>query len=225
MALRVQPSGHRAWKVIYSRHGRPRWYHLGDATAIGLADARRLAGEVMLAVAKGQDPAAERRAARSQGTFGELAARYVESYARKHNKSWQQADRLVKRFLIPVWGQLQASIISRADVKRLMAQIEAPVVANQTLAAASAIFSWAAKEDLIAGGNPCAGVSRNPTTSRERILSDTELPQFWAAFEGLQGSALKMILLTGQRPGEVAHMRREHIIDRWLVGDARRTGG
>ena len=58
---------------------------------------------------------------------------------------------------------------------------------------------------------------------RERVLSDSEIPLFWAAFDkaGLAGTALRLILLTGQRPGEVAHMRREHIIDGWweMPGD------
>ena len=59
-----------------------------------------------------------------------------------------------------------------------MGKIAAPQVANLTLAAASAIFSWAAREDLISGSNPCRDVARNPTTARERVLSDSELPQF-----------------------------------------------
>jgi hypothetical protein len=40
LAIRVQPTGAKAFKVIYSRFGRPRWLHLGSASAIGLADAR-----------------------------------------------------------------------------------------------------------------------------------------------------------------------------------------
>jgi integrase len=31
----------------------------------------------------------------------------------------------------------------------------------------------------------------------------------------MAGTALQVLLLTGQRPGEVAHMRREHIADGW----------
>jgi integrase len=49
-------------------------------------------------------------------------------------------------------------------------------------------------------------------------LSDSELPKFWAAFDSIdlvEGAALKVLLLTGQRPGEVAHMRTEHIVDGW----------
>src|SRR5262249_43809344 len=73
LALRIQPSGSRAYVAIYSRQGRPRWLHLGNANAIGLREARQLAAEAMLAVARGGDPAAEKRAARAQGTFAELA--------------------------------------------------------------------------------------------------------------------------------------------------------
>src|SRR5262245_3690192 len=83
LAIRVQPSGSKGWKAIYSRRGRPRWLHLGDAGVIGLADARQMAAEAMLAVAKGKDPAAEKRAERGAGTFAELAERYVEHYAKR----------------------------------------------------------------------------------------------------------------------------------------------
>jgi integrase len=217
LALRMQPTGKRSWVAIYSRGGRPRWLHLGDATTIGLADARKMAGEAMLAAAKGQDPAAERKAERGAGTFAELVERYVNEYARKRNKSWAQSDYLVRRYLLPRWGKLKAASISRADVKAMVAKIEAPVLANQVLAAASAVFSWAAKQEIVAA-NPCRGVDRHETRSRERVLGDSELPKFWSAFDDaglVASSALKVILLTGQRPGEVCHMRREHIVDGW----------
>ena len=216
LALQLQPTGSRAWKAIYSFHGRPRWLHLGDANAIGLADARMLAAEAMLAVARGGDPAAEKKAQRGAGTFAELAKRYVEEHAKRENKSWRQADALIRRYVLPRWGKLQSATLARADVKAMMRSIEAPVVANQTLAAMSAVFSWALREEILPT-NPCKLVDRNPVQSRERVLSGSELAQFWAAFDeaGVQGAALKAILLLGQRPGEIAHMRREHIVDGW----------
>jgi len=217
LALRVQPTGKKSWYAVYSRHGRARWLYLGDANAIGLSDARTLSAEAMLAVARGGDPAAEKRAERSAGTFTDLAAKYVELFARKNNKSWAQADALVRRHALPRWGKLQASSITRADVKQMMLRIDSPSVANQTLAAVSAIFSWGMKEEIVAG-NPCKLVERNESKSRERVLSASELPKFWQAFGDLdpvRGAALKAILLLGQRPGECANMRHEHIIDGW----------
>jgi integrase len=219
LALRVQPTGRKSWQVIYSRHGRPRWMTLGraDSGGIPLSDARTMAGEVMLAVAKGDDPAADRKAERASGTFAELHEKYLDQHAKKHNKSWQQANKLIQSYVLPRWAKLQANTITRGDVKALMASIAAPISANQTLAAVSAIFTWAVKEEILPA-NPCKLVERNPTTSRDRVLADSEIPTFWNALDDIdpvRAGALRFILLTGQRPGEVAHLRREHIIDGW----------
>jgi integrase len=217
LALRIQPTGKKSWYAVYSRHGRARWLYLGDANAIGLSDARKLAAKAMLAVAEGNDPAAEKQSERSAGTFADLADKYVGLYAKKNNKSWAQADALVRRHAVPRWGKLQASSITRGDIKQLMARIESKSVANQTLAAVSAIFSWGMKEEIVAA-NPCKLVERNESKSRERVLSASELPLFWKAFGDLdpvRGAALKAILLLGQRPGECQNMRHEHIIDGW----------
>jgi hypothetical protein len=223
LVLQVRASGHKAWKCIYAQRGRPRWYSIGNASAIDLADARKLAGRIMFAVAEGKDPAAEKTAQRSKGTFEELAQRYVEQHAKRKNKSWRQPDALVRKHLLPRWAKLQAGAITRADVKAMFASIAAPHVANQTIGAASAIFAWAVTDELV-NANPCARIEMHPKKSRERVLADSEVAEFWAAFDnaGLIGGALlKMILLTGQRPGEVAHMRREHIVDGWwqMPGD------
>jgi integrase len=217
LVLRVQPTGHASYKAVYRRTGRPVWLTLGDANEISLDDARTECAEVMLKARRGQDPAAERRAADAAGTFAELADRYRDEYAMVKNKSWRQADNLVRRYLLPKWAKLKPASITRADVRRMMAGIEAPIAANQALAAASAVFSWAIKQDVVTV-NPCVGIERNGTRSRDRILSDAEVPVFWRAFDDcglVASSALKVILLTGQRPGEVAHMRREHVADGW----------
>jgi integrase len=218
LAVLVQPSGHRAWKVIYRRNARPRWYTIGDATKINVKDARRIAAKLVADVAEGKDPQAEKMAKRSAGTFKELRERYVEQYAKKRNKSWRQADKLVRRHLAR-WDHLQAGAITRADARSVFRAIEAPIVGNQVVASGSAIFSWAMREEI--GGvvvNPFRGIEANPTTERERILSDAELPKFWAAFAHLdpvRAAALRVTLLSGQRPGEVANMRREHVKDGW----------
>ena len=46
LALSIRPTGKKAWRVVYPFGGRPRWYTLGDARVIGLADARRLASSL-----------------------------------------------------------------------------------------------------------------------------------------------------------------------------------
>jgi integrase len=214
LALLVQPSSHMAWKCVYTIRGRgPRWYSISNARAISLNDARKFAGKIMYQVAEGQDPHADRLALRGRGSFEQVARRYVNEYAKKRNKSWKQAAALVAKHLLPRWGKLDIGSIRRADVRDAFAAITAPVVANQVLAAASAIFSWAVRQDIIAV-NPCTGIERNATKNRDRVLSDAELIAFWPCLN----APLRMILLTGQRPGEVAHLHRAHIVDgRWWV--------
>lgn len=217
LAVQVHTTGHKSWKCIYSVNGRKRWYTIGNADSVGLADARKHAAEVAYKVIQGGDPCADKKAARGQGTFEEIATRYRDEYAKRHNKSWQQADALVTRYLTPRWAKLQAREITRQDVRSVILAISAPILANQVRHAASAIFKWALREDIVLA-NPCTLVELNPTTSRDRVLSPTEFPRFWQALEGAglyKSAALKMILLTGQRPGEVRHMHRDHIVDGW----------
>ena len=220
LALQVEPTGHKSYKLVYPFGGRQRWYTI--STAIGLKEARKTARKKLAAVENGVDVQAEKIAARKAGTFEDLAARYLEEYAKRRNKSWKQPEFLVRRYLKPVWGKLQARTITRGDVRtvfRRLTNAGTPVLANQVLAAASAIFSWGVQEEVAdLPVNPCQGIERNPTKSRERVISDRELPSFWKAFDegGLvRRGALQTILLTGQRPGEVCHMRREHIEGSW----------
>jgi hypothetical protein len=75
--------------------------------------------------------------------------------------------------LLPKWAKLPAADITRSDVKALLAKIDAPILSNQILASASAIFAWAIREE-VAGikVNPCAKIERNKTNSRERVMSN-----------------------------------------------------
>jgi integrase len=117
---------------------------------------------------------------------------------------------LVRAHLLPKWSHLNARSITRSDVRAMLGKITSPTVANQTRAAASAIFSFGVKVEVLAL-NPVLGVERNETKSRERVLSDSELKLFWSHLS----QPLRVLLLCGQRPGETICMRREHIKDGW----------
>jgi integrase len=215
-AVTVQSSGSKSFKALYYGPRGPVWYHIGRVNEIGLSDARKLAAGVMLQARSGRDPQAEKTAQRSRGSFRELATAYVEQHAKKHNKSWAQADRLITRYADPRLGSLQAATVSRADVKGLLASVKAPVLANQILASISAVFTWAIREQIVTV-NPAALIDRNPVSARERILSSAEYKLLWDQLDG----ALRLILLTGARPGEVSHMRTEHVTDNvWVLPGA-----
>jgi integrase len=221
LCLAVHPTGKRMWRTVYRLAARPVWLTIGDARSITLADARKLAARISLEVALGKDPAAERRAERAADTFGALAARYFEEWARRRNKSWKQSAAIAERHLLPRWRNLKARAITRADVRGAIGAIASPFAANAALATASAIFSFGVRMEVVPL-NPCSGIARNPERSRERVLSDAELRLLWGDLD----AALKLVLLTGQRPGEVFAMRRADIIDGvWHLPGAPAEGG
>ena len=89
LAERVQPTGKKAYVCVYRFNGRPRWYTIGYADAVNLKAARIEASNVLTKVLHGTDPQADKVAKRGEGTFAEIAARYVDQHAklRKHSVS------------------------------------------------------------------------------------------------------------------------------------------
>src|SRR5262249_54298620 len=118
---------------------------------------------------------------------------------------WKQGERRVRKYLLPRWGKLPAKSITRRDVLAIFGRIKAPVLANQVLKAASAVFGFGVKMEII-GVNPCIGIEVNPTQSRERILGDDEFPKFWQAFgtpDVIRGSASKSCCSPASAPARL----------------------
>jgi integrase len=214
LLVRVEVSGRKTFYFVYSVRGRVRWYRIGPAE-MGASSARTRARELIGDIARGGDPQTERRALTGV-SFEQLHTRYLEEHAKRKNKSWRQADALIRKNVLPRWGTLVATEIARSHVRALLGNLttnNGPILANQVRYAVSAVFKFAVKEEVVAA-NPCKDVDENQTNERDRVLSDGEVARFWSAcdqIDPVRSAALRVILLTGQRPGEVTHMRREHI--------------
>jgi len=109
----------------------------------------------------------------------------------------------------------------------------APTGANRLQGVLVRMFNFAAERGMIEF-SPLGGMRKTRETPRSRVLSDEEIKLFWEAMNlenteidiyRLTKLALKMILLTGQRPGEVANMKWENLTDSWWVipADARKN--
>src|SRR5262249_34987679 len=90
LALRVTEDGHKSWSVHYRTNGRLRRYTIGDYPTITLEKARKEATRALRAASDGEDPAAEKKAARRGETVAELAKEYLERHAKKQKRSWRE---------------------------------------------------------------------------------------------------------------------------------------
>jgi len=128
-----------------------------------------------------------------------------------------QSRRLVERHLLPRIGHLSVKAITRSDMRAAISKIGSPSVANQALAAASSVFSWAVRQEVVAV-SPCTHIEKHKAHSRDRIVSESEAPVLWQALDSVdpvQAAALRVIWLTGVRPGECVRMRIEHVKGGW----------
>lgn len=221
LCLVVQPTGHKSFKVAYRSAGQLRWYHLDRYEAIYLKEAREAARVIRARVATGADPHVDKMKSRQGITFRKLAEKYQDQHAKRVNKSWRQPANLLRWYIYPSLGTRKAASITRDDMRRLFRHLteDRPVLANQTLAAVSSVYSWALAEDEPdIEANPTTGIRRNSTKGRERTLSAGELQKVWPKFDDfglIKATALQCVLYTGQRSGEILHMRGEHIDGQW----------
>jgi integrase len=171
-------------------------------------------------------------------TCRELADRYIEEYAKPNKRSWWRDKETLERDVLPVIGRLKANKVTRADVKVILHGIVnrgAPVMANRTMEVIRRVLNWAIAEEIAqVEANPCLRMPPpgGRKTSRERALSDREVKTFWKKVDGAGITptlklALKFILVTAQRKGEVAGARWDEVNDRqfWTVPAGRSKNG
>jgi integrase len=209
----------------------------------GLAEARKAASAAMAELDRGHDPAAlkfdaraaEEKAAaeRAVDTVDNLATQFIERYAKKQTRlnSWRMTQRIFDRFVLPAWRGRLIHDIRRRDVIDLVEGVaeKTPILANRVHAALSKFFNWLASRDLIAA-SPVAGVARpSKETARDRVLYDDEIRALWKACDwvGSHGAAcIRLMLLTGQRKGEVSGMSWSEIDgDLWTLPPERTKNG
>lgn len=216
LALRVMPSGSKSWVFRYMVDGVARRMTLGSYPAISLAEAREKHGAAMMALQRGVDPGAEQQAEKAKHktapTFQDMLTELWEIEL-KHKKSGGQSRYLLTKNVVPAWGKRKVADIKRRDIVLLLDQIRdrAPVVANRVHGALSRLFNFAAERGVIED-SPCTRIRKPPEKGRSRVLSDEEIKALWLALDlentdadiyRVSKLALKMILLTGQRSGEV----------------------
>lgn len=216
--LRVTEKGVKSWCVMYRHTRRLRRLTLGKYPTLSLADARELAGQAHRAVALGEDPAMQKQARRTALTVSDLAAQYIERYAKVNKRSWRDDEQMLNRDIIPNWGKRLAADITRQDVMMLLDEIvvkrNAPIMANRVRALLSKMFNWAISRYMLEH-NPCTHVTRpGKERQRDRVLSEDEIFRIWRAWETLTPvlkAYFQILLLTAQRATETLSMRWDAI--------------
>jgi integrase len=187
---------------------------IGRYGVLSADDARDEAKGKLYEATHGKDPAEDRKHKRSEATFSSLADEYTKRHA-SQKRSGHEDIRIINRDLLKPWGNLPAKEIRRRDVIRLVDEIKdrgAPIMANRTLAVIRRVYNFGISRDLV-DVNPTVLVRRpGKEQRRERALKADEVKRLWERLDSMLGvgahvkAGLQLILITGQRSGEILNM-------------------
>lgn len=205
---------------------------IGRFPDLNVKEAREYAIELKNQIAKGVNPAEEKKKLSNEITFKQLIDKYVDEYARHSNKGWQ-------RDYVDVTAKCKSllnkkiSTISKASISKLFSDIteeSGTSSANRNLALIKAIFNKAINEWEWVGVNPAIGIKKHKLKARDRYLTKEEIPLFFEAVgEDINDKVTDYImisLLTGARQSDVLSMSWQNISfqsESWYIYDPKNS--
>jgi integrase len=233
--LRVTASGTRTFIVQYNVGRTKRRVVLGVwGRELTTTQARRKAEALRGLVRDRRDPAAERKAARAATLAAEaevkaaaasgaytvetLVADWTAGHLAARSRSYRERVPAELRRALKTWLPAPAARFARTDAVRVLDAVKVlhgPVAANRLRSEARSCWTWAVKRGALAV-NPWEATPRPLAreTPRERVLTDAELGAVYMAAGAVAepwGVLVRLLVLTGQRRGEVAGMRWDEL--------------
>jgi integrase len=219
--VRVTAAGARAFVLNYRLRGREHRFTIGAYPDWSALKAVREARSLRQRIDRGENPIEDRTPSPRTETVASILDDFVVQHVRNKNQPLRSADEYesaFNRLVKPRIGKLGIYEVRRSHVIKMLDEIEdanGPVTADRTLAFVRKAFNWYAIRDdqFIAPVVRGMGRIKPKDRARTRVLSDEEIRAIWPALgqSGTFGAFVKMLLLSGQRRDEVAHMTHKEI--------------
>jgi integrase len=211
--VRVAVTGTKSFFVMGRVNDWQTRHTIGTYPIISLAEAREVAREVLRDMQLGTYGKNEPK--HNPLTLGDVMTDFIEIYAKPKNRTWKAQAATLRKF-----SGLSArpiAEITRSEIVKILDQVVAngaPIGANHAMAVIKKLFSWALDRGVLAV-HPIIGMKAPAKArSRDRVLTDDEIKGFWQATADMGfpfGPAYRLMLLTGQRRGEVTGMKWSQI--------------
>jgi integrase len=216
--IRKFATGHAAYFVKFNVGAQQRRKTLGKVVRGNLKTMRVEASTILAKARLGTDVVAVVRAAaaKNTATLGEIVPKYLAS---RDGELRPSSHRETKRYLERSWKPLHAlpiDAITRQNVVRVVDDVERDsgrVAADRARMALSGLFGWAIDRSYV-DANPTLNIrARGQNGPRKRVLDEAELVEIWKACEdaGDFGLIVRLLILTGQRRGEIGDLARSEI--------------
>lgn len=207
----------KTWFIMYSKDGKRKRLTLDTPyPLLSLAEAKKEAMRRKADIIDGNNPALIKQQAKASPTFFDICTTYLNKYAVEHKKASSVAQdmKMIHSADLKVLHDMKAHEITGRDIVLLLDKTSerAPILANRQKALLHKIFKFTlSRHDVpLLTGNPVAGLpSPSKEKARSRVYSDEEIKALWKSFDSCRRyltEIFKLLLLTGQRSGEVVGM-------------------
>ncbi len=224
LLLRVTSNGTKTFFLRYQRSLKPVRLLIGHYPAVSLRLAYETHADLVKRLNRGEDirvtsppgacaAGAAAEPAAASLTVADLAEEFAKRYLRLERKNPREAELVIQANIVRYWRKRPAKSITRRDGVLLLDRVVdrgKKVMANRVAALLSQMFTFAVERGML-DASPFVSMPRPGGTekSRRRKLDDAEIRVFWQKLPRSKLNsevriALKLILVTAQRPGEVA---------------------
>jgi len=194
LVLRANVDGSKTWAVRYRSGGRDSKRYrmkIGTFPEMGLTEARKSARVHIGKSLSGENPAAAKKhETQKRITGGKDIAWLLDEWIKRHcnenvkPKTTDNYRQILTTHFLPQCADMPISSITKRDIIDVLDNIKDEAsagMAERVRLYASAMFNWAASEDIIDVPPTYALKARAKIQSRERVLSDNELRAVWKA--------------------------------------------
>ncbi len=215
--IRVTPLKTKTFvAVARDPYGEQKWATLGG-TELSIEEALERGREALKRIKAGE-PAFEPPPVKPD-SFRAVAEKYLDLHVKKNGlRSQDEIERILSKFIYPVWETREFESIRRGDVATLLDMVEGasgPHQADSVLGVIRGLMNWhtTRSDDYVCPIAPRMGRVDPEAKKRDRILDDDEIRVVWPAAEadGTFGAIILFALLTAQRKDKVASLRWEDV--------------
>ena len=123
LRLRVNPGKSKTFILYRKIAGRPVRIKLGRFPDLTIDQARRMASSFNGQIAEGRNPQTEKKQVRAELTFKGLFELYYQQHALRNNRKAKENGRVVEMYILPGWGNLKVSTITKEQARKLHTSI------------------------------------------------------------------------------------------------------
>jgi len=233
LGILVSPGGVRSYRSTFYFLGSARAHsrHLGRVGEMTLAEARELCRQDRAISRKGLDPRSDDPA--KSATYQAAVNDYVDrvQIGQHHRVRAEEARRTLLNDCGD-WHDRPLATIRNTEIQQLLERVRdgdqkrdrkpRPYLANLLHSRMSSFFGWCVKpaigklkvSPMLGIDKPYKGEKRRERPWFKGAAADEAISTVWTVADrlgGVESRYLKVLLLTGKRPGALAQMRWEHI--------------